>query len=160
MTFPSGTVISTDNLDSANDDPSLARVDIYNAVVALNSLIASENLALGVVVLNGSGKIAASLLPNTYATTGNINLTPTTGVVALNRVLRLTQTYTTDLGTVTGTTSPTGGDVAYLIDGDAGNPCLACYDGTNWRVVRFSMIVGDVGADLESDFAITATADA
>ena len=159
MTFPSGTQISTDNLDSATDDPSLARVDLYDAVVALNSLIASENTALGVVVLNASGKIAASLLPNSYSITGNINLTPTTGIITVNRVLRLTQTYTADLGVVTGTASPTAGDLVYLVDGDAGQPCLGCYDGTNWKIVRFMTAVGDVGGAISGEFTLSAEAD-
>jgi hypothetical protein len=159
MTFPTGTVINTTNLDSADDDPSLARADLYAAVVALNQLIASENTALGVLVLNGSGKIAATYLPNNYTVSGNIAMTPSTGVVTLNRVLRLTQTVTADLGTATGTSSPVAGDLIYLTDGDAGQPCLGVYDGSAWKVVRLMTRVGDVGAALTATATLTATAD-
>ena len=158
MTFPTGTTINTTNLDSADDDPSLARADLYAAVVALNQLIASENTALGVLVLNGSGKIAATYLPNNYTVSGNIAMTPSTGVVTLNRVLRLTQTVTADLGTATGTNSPVAGDLIYLTDGDAGQPCLAVYDGSSWKVVRLMTRVGDVGAALTATATLTATA--
>jgi len=161
MTFPTGTVISTANLDSPDDDPSLARVDLFNLAVAVNNIIASANAAQGVLILNSSGKIAGSLLPATFTTqSGNIALQPANGVVSLNRVLRLQQTVTADLGTATGTASPTAGDLIYLVDGDGGGPCLGAYDGANWRVVRLQMRVGDVAAALTSTVTLTATADA
>jgi len=109
--------------------------------------------------LNGSGKITASFLPNSYAVTGNITLAPTTGITTVNRVLRLTQTVTADLGTVTGTATPQAGDLIYLTDGDAGQPCLGVYDGSSWKIVRFMTQVGDVGAALSSDSTLSATAD-
>jgi hypothetical protein len=160
MTFPVGTVISTANLDSSDDDPSLARADLYAAVVALNQLIASANAASGVLILNGSAKIAAAYLPGTYAVTGGITLQPSSGVVSLQRVLRLQQTVVADLGTVTGTASPTAGDLVFLTDGDAGSPCLACYDGTKWCVVRLMTQAGSVGASLTATSTLTAEADA
>jgi hypothetical protein len=160
MTFPTGTTISTANLDSPDDDPSLARVDLYNLAVAVNDIIASANAAQGVLVLNSSGKVAATLLPATFTTTsGSIGIQPANGVVSLNRVLRLQQTFTADLGSVTGTTAPSAGDLCYLVDGDAGEPCLACYDGLNWRIVRFMTQVGDVGASITGTATLTATAD-
>lgn len=159
MTFPIGTVISTANLDSPDDNPNLARADLYNAVIALNQLIASANAASGALVLDGSAKIASTYLPTNYVTTGSLSLSPSTGIVNLNRVLRLTQTVTADLGTVTGTASPSAGDVIYLTDGDAGQPCLGVYNGTAWKIVRFMTTVGDVGAALTSTATLTATAD-
>lgn len=160
MTFPTGTQISTANLDSADDDPSLARADLYNLAVAVNDIIASANAAQGVLVLNASGKIAATYLPTTITTTsGALALQPATGVVSLQKVLRLAQIYTADLGTALGTTAPSAGDVAYLVDGDAGQPCLGCYDGSQWRIVRFMTQVGDVGATISITTSFTATAD-
>jgi hypothetical protein len=159
MTFPTGTVISTANLDSGDDDPSLARVDLYNMAVAVNAIIASANASQGVLILDGSGKILGNLLPATFFTNaGNITLQPASGVVSLQKVLRLSQIVTADLGTATGTTSPVAGDMAYLTDGDAGQACLAVYDGTKWRVVRLMTQAGDVGAALTSAFTLTATA--
>ena len=161
MTFPTGTVISTANLDSPDDDPSLARVDLYNLAVAVNNIIASANGNQGVLILNSSGKIAASLLPATFTTaSGSINIQPGNGVVGLNRVLRLQQTFSADLGSANGTQSPTAGDLIYLVDGDAGRPCLGCYDGTRWRVVRLATQVGDVGASITARVTVTAEADA
>jgi hypothetical protein len=158
MTFPTGTQISTTHLDSGDDDPSLARADIYAAVQALNQLIASENAALGVLVLDASGKVAASRLPNSYTVTGNVTLSPSTGIVNVNRVLRLQQTVTADLGTDTGTTSPTAGDLVYLTDGDAGSPCLGVYDGSAWKIVRFMTTVGDTVVTTTTTATLTATA--
>lgn len=160
MTFPTGTTISTANLDSADDDPSLARADLYNLAVAVNDIIASANSAQGVLILNASGKVAGAYLPATYTTdSGSITLQPNSGVVSLQKVLRLSQIYTADLGATTGTTSPSAGDLCYLVDGDAGQPCLGCYDGTKWRIVRFMTQVGDVGGTLSTTASLTATAD-
>lgn len=159
MTFPTGTVISTANVDSGDGDPSLARVDIYNLITAFNQLIASKNLASGVAVLDGSGKVQSSLLPTNYSVTGTVNLIASTGIISINNVLRLTQIYAADLGTETGTASPSAGDCCYLVDGDAGSPCVGVYDGTQWRVVRLMTTVGSVGAAITATTALTAEAD-
>lgn len=159
MTFPTGTTIPTTNLDSPDDDPSLARADLYNLVVAFNNLVASENSASGVLVLNGSGKIPSSYLPGSIVVTGTLALQPSNGITSINAALRLSQIVTADLGTATGTTAPSAGDLVYLTDGDAGQPCLGCYDGSKWRIVRFMTQVGDVGAVITSTASISATAD-
>lgn len=158
MTFPTGTTISTANVDSPSDDPSLARADIYNLITAFNQLIASENTALGVVVLDGSGKVAGTLLPGTINPTGSLTLQPSTGTVSIRNVLRLYPVVTADLGTFTGTASPSPGDLCYLTDGDAGSPCIGVYDGSAWRVVRLMTQVGSVGAALSAEFTLTADA--
>ena len=64
-----------------------------------------------------------------------------------------------DLGTFTGTTSPSAGDLCYLTDGDAGRPCIAVYNGTAWKVVRLATTVGAVGAALASVSTVVAEAD-
>lgn len=98
--------------------------------------------------------------PIQYSTaSGAINLQPNSGVVALQKVLRLSQIYTADLGSATGTTSPSAGDICYLVDGDAGQPCLGAYDGSQWRIVRFATQVGDVGAAITATATLAATAD-
>jgi hypothetical protein len=158
MTFPTGTVIDTTNVASVNSDPSLARADIYDLIVAFNALVASVNAASGVAVLNGSGKLAASLLPTTQNVTGTLVLQPSTGLVNIRNVLRLYQIATSDLGSATGTTAPSAGDLIYLTDGDAGQPCIGVYDGTKWRVVRLMTQVGSVGAAVTARFTLTATA--
>ena len=159
MTFPSGTTISTLNLDSPDDDPSLARADIYNAVVALNSLIASENTASGVVVLDSNTKIPGSLLPTTQTPTSTLTLQPSTGIISIRNVLRLYPIVTADLGTYLGTSSPSAGDLVYLTDGDAGQPCVGVYDGSVFRVIRLMTQVGSVGAAITAAFTFSAAAD-
>ena len=157
MTFPTGLTINTANLDSPDDDPSLARADLYDLVTAFNQVTASANQASGVVVLNASGKLAVSQVPTTLNVTGNITLAPSTKIVNIRDVLRLQGRFTADNGALT---SSTPGDIIYLVDGDAGNPCLGVYDGANWRVVRFFTTVGDVGAAITGvAFTLTATAD-
>lgn len=159
MTFPTGTQISTANLDSSDDNPSLARADLYNAVIALNSIISSENAAYGVVVLDSSGKIAGTYLPSTISPTGSLTLQPSSGTVSIRNVLRLYPIVVADLGTFTGTTSPSAGDLCYLTDGDAGRPCIAVYNGTAWKVVRLATTVGSVGAALGAVSTLAVEAD-
>lgn len=159
MTFPTGTTIPTTNLASGSSDPSLARADLYDLVVAVNAIISSYNAAQGVLVLDGSAKVSTGYMPSTIAVTGNIALQPSTGIVSVQNALRLAQIVTADLGTQTGTTSPTAGDLVYLTDGDAGQPCLGCYDGTKWRIVRFGTQVGDVGAEITATATLVAEAD-
>jgi hypothetical protein len=160
MTFPTGQQIPTTNLDSPDDDPSLARADLYDLVLAVNRIIASANAAQGVVVLDGSAKVPTANLSGYLSVTGDIELRPSTGVVNVTSVLRLAQLNVFQLGTQPGTTSSTAGDLVYLLDGDAGQPCIGVYDGTNWRVVRLMTQVGDVGGTLTAAFTLTATADA
>ena len=158
MAFPTGTEITTANVASADSDPSLARVDIYNLIVAFNQLIASENGALGVAVLNGAGQLAASRIPGTLAPTGDVTLNPSSGRVNINNLLSLAQLTYTELGTIAGTDAPTAGDVVYLTDGDAGDPCLSIYDGTSWRVVRLAMSAGDDAQTFSTAFTLACEA--
>lgn len=159
MAFPSGTNIDTANF-SATSDPSLARADLLQLIQVFNQLVNSENGNNGVAVLNASGKIFANQIPTSLAPTGNIVLAPEGGAVTIENALRLTQLLVAELGTVKPTDSPSQGDLVFLTDGDAGSPCLSVYDGSNWRVVRLAMVVGDTGGDFISSFTLVATADA
>lgn len=159
MTFPTGTTISTLNVDSPDDDPSLARVDIYQLILTVNAIVASANSAQGVALLDGLGRIPGSRLPGTFSPSGIMQFQPGAGVVNINNVLRLAQLYTVDLGLVNGTQDPTVGDLIFLQDGDAGEPCLSCYDGSKWRIVRLMTEVGDVGGVLTAVSTLTAEAD-
>lgn len=158
MTFPTGTTISTNNLDSPNDNPSLARADLYDLVVAVNQLIASANGNSGVLVLNSSAQVPGANLPSNYTIDGTLTLNPSSAITNMSNVLRLQQLAVADLGVTTGTTAPTAGDVVYLTDGDAGAPCLGIYNGSNWRVVRFAMEVGDTGSTMTATTTLVATA--
>ena len=158
MTFPTGTVISTDNVDSPDDDPSLARADIYNLILAVNQLIASVDAANGVLTLDAGAKIPTGYIPGTISVTGNQTLSPSTGIISIQNVLRMRQITFVQLGSLTGTASPTAGDVVYLTDGDGGRPCIAVYNGTNWRIVRLGTQVGPSAAALTATSTLTATA--
>lgn len=155
MTFPTGTVISTTNVSTADSNPSLARTDIYDLIVAFNQLVASVNTASGVAALNGDGTLSSQYLPTTYATSGDLQLRPTSKIVNIRDVLRMAQRLTADNSLLTGSVA---GDIIYLTDGDRGLPCLAVYDGTNWRIVRLATIVGSAGASLTATSTLSATA--
>ena len=159
MTFPIGTVIDTTNVASSSSDPSLARGDIYSLILAFNQLIASVNAASGVAVLDATGKLTASNLPGSYSVSGDIQLIPSTGIVNIQSVLRLATIYVADLGNAIGTGTPTAGDLIYLVDGDAGSPCLGVYDGIAWKVVRLMTQVGSVGANLTIAATLVGAAD-
>jgi hypothetical protein len=141
MTFPTGTTISTANLNSGTDDPSLARADLYNLTVAVNAIIASENLADGVLVLDGTGKVPAANFPTTLNPTTTQIFAPTTGIVKIQSLLRLPPQYIDDLADDFPT--PELGDIVSTYDGDGGDPCLAMYDGTNWKIIALGATVNN-----------------
>ncbi len=154
MTFPTNQTVNTTHLDSPDDDPSLARGDLYTLVTLFNQIVTSVNSAQGILVLDGSGQIAVNQIPVNLAVTGDLTLQPSTKVVKIQDVLRLQPRYTADNVALT----PTTGDMIYLVDGDAGGPCLSVYDGSNWRVVRLMTTVGDAGAALLATTSLVATA--
>lgn len=156
MTFPS-TLINLDNLDSDSDSPALARADLYDLAVKVNTIIGEANGAQGVLVLDGSGKVSTTRLPNNQAYTGVLTLQPSDEIVSIRSVIRLNPLFTEDL---LEDFEAQQGDLAMTVDGDAGNPCLACYDGTAWRIMRFRGTIGAAGAELTSTFTFEATADA
>lgn len=158
MTFPTGQAINTSHLDSDADDPSLARVDLLALAQAVNQIIASQNAASGVLVLDSSALVPVNNINGYMAVTGDISLRPSTGVINVRNVLRLNQLDVLDLGTAIGTTSPTAGDLCYLLDGDAGQPCIGCYDGAAWKVIRLQTTVGGSAAALTSTVTLSATA--
>jgi hypothetical protein len=160
MTFPTGTVINRENLESSDRDPNLARIDLLTLVDAFNQVVDSANQEFGIAVLGTSGRLSSSQLPSNLNMAGIILLQPSAGVVNVRNVLRLYPLLTQDLdGAALGTDTPQGGDLVYLVDGDAGQPCLGLYDGSNWRVVRLMTQVGDVGAALSLTSSLTAEAD-
>ena len=137
MAFPTSQ-IDTSNLDSATDDPSLARSDLYDAVVALNSIIADKNAANGVLVLGSTGKITATQLPSTITSTGTQTFNPTNGVVNIQNVLRLSSLTVAQANALTTNTT---GDIAMISNGDAGSLCVAVYDGTAWKRIALGSTI-------------------
>ena len=155
MTFPTSPV-DTSNLNSGTGNPASAREDILDLATKVNTIIAEANTAEGVLVLGSDGKINSTQLPSNQVVQGTQILQPTDGVVQIRTVLRLFPIYTEDL---LADFTPAQGDVAFTLDGDAGTPALACYDGTAWRIMRFRGTIGTVGAEISASITLTATAD-
>lgn len=124
-----GNIVKT-NLDNDADDPSLARADLEAALTELENVINGRNTANGVAGLDASQKIPAALLPNTIASdiSQNLILAADTGRTAIQDIINLNPKTVSELGAVSSVT----GDVAYCSNGDAGSPCIAVYNGTNW----------------------------
>ena len=135
MTFPTGQVIPTTSLDTSQAKPSDARVDLLLAVQTINTIVADANTASGVVVLDGAGEIPSGTLPSTYAPTGDLVLSPTSGTVKIQDVLRLQQLTTSQILALA---TPVVGDIALSTDGDSGDPAICFYDGTDWKFLAFS----------------------
>lgn len=136
MAFPTQQITTT-NVEASTADPSLARADIYSAFQALNTIIDEANGANGVLVLDASGKITGTQVPNNLATSGTLSLTPATNRVEITDILNLSP-LTTAQATAKSSQS---GDVAYISDGDAGDPCIAVYDGTDWLRVSLGSAI-------------------
>lgn len=132
MAFPTAQV-STTNLDSSTDDPSAARADLLDAVQKLNTIIDEANAALGVALLNSSGKISATAIPNSLTSSGTLQLKPSNGVVSVSDILRMNTLTTAETEALVGSQA---GDMVMVSDGDSGEITLAVYNGTQWRRIE------------------------
>jgi len=137
MPFPT-TQVSTTNLDSSADDPSLARADLLDAVQKLNTIISEGGSAQGVALLDGSGELDGTQIPTTISVSGTQILSPTSGIVNIQDRLRLSALSNSQ---ITSLSSPTLGDVVIAsnisVDQGAG---VAFYDGSNWRAIGFGNV--------------------
>ena len=137
MTFPSGT-ITTANLDSGSDNPASARTDLYNAVIALNTIITEGGGANGVAILDANDKLPTGKLPATMQVTGNMVLQPSTAIVNIRDILRMTVWTVADILLID---SPVEGDIVYSSNGDTGGKCLAIYNGTAWKRIALGATI-------------------
>lgn len=131
MAFPSSPV-NTTNLDSSADDPSLARADLLDAVTKLNAIIDEVSTAGGVVVLDGSGYIDTAQLPATQTIGGTLTLAPSTEIVNIQSILRLSPKAEADILLID---TPIEGDIALcsnLLSSTANVGGIAFYTGTAW----------------------------
>ena len=121
--------VTTVNLDSAGDDPSLARAEIYAALLELQAVIGGRNTASGVAPLDASSLVPAANLPDTLVSSSgnNLLLNPATGVVGINYLLNLTDKTVANLEALT----PVPNMIAICSNGDGGGYCLAVYTGDN-----------------------------
>jgi hypothetical protein len=135
MTFPTANV-SIANLDSATDDPSLARADLLDAVEKLNLIMHEAGTASGVALLDGSGRMPTSTQQETI-TTATLTLSPTNGIVGIQNRLRISQFPTT---TILGFTGNVSGDMAMCsnVGNIANNPGVAFYTGNVWVGLPFT----------------------
>lgn len=136
MAFPTASVTTT-NLDAGTDDPSLARADLLDGVQKLNTIISEGGAANGVALLDASAKLSANQMPTTITATGVQVFNPSSGVVHIQDVLRLTSKTVAQLTAL----SPNEGDIAYCSNGNAGAKTMAIYDGTNWKVVALGATI-------------------
>lgn len=137
MTFPTGQVIPTSNLDSSSDSPASARADLLQAVQTINTLVADANGADGVLVLNGSGVIPSGLFPSYQTAQGVLTLAPTDGVVKIQNVLRLQTLNKTQVLAL----SAAIGDMVYCTDAVSGSTAGICvYDGAAWRIIGLAAL--------------------
>lgn len=134
MAWANSSNIDTTNLDSGTDSPAAARADIKAALDELTLVIDGRGQANGVAPLNASTKIASTYIPDEINSSAlsNLTLDPDTGKVALEEILNLAPQTVADLNARGDTAA---GDVAYCSDGggSTGEPCIAVFDGTNWR---------------------------
>jgi hypothetical protein len=128
MAWPS--TVNTTNLDSATDTPAAARPDLLAGMQAINSIIDSRAATSGIASLDVNGQVPAAQIPNVLTSSGgnDIELTPDSDRVTITYIVNLGERSVAQLEAFTGSE----GDVAYCSDGDAGDPCLAVYDGTDW----------------------------
>jgi len=119
--------VTTNHLNSATDDPSQARVELYNALVELLAVINGRNTANGVAGLDAGGKVPNTILPNTLisSATNDLTITPATGRMTIQNIVNLTPRTVAQLEALTAT----AGDLAYCSDGAAGSACLAVSKG-------------------------------
>lgn len=137
MVWPTGQQAVTDNLDSSTDNPSYARIDLYNALVLLNTIISSKNTAEGAVVSDAFNKILSDQIPNNIDITGNLNLRPTSNRVGIRNLLNLEPKTAAEIAAVA---TPQQGDIMIATDADAGNPAICFYTGTAWKYLAFSSL--------------------
>jgi len=131
--------VVTTNLDNSADDPSLARADLYAALLELTAVINGRNSTNGVCGLDSSSLIPAARLPDQLTTSSgnNMILAPDTDRVAIQDILNLAALTVTQLNALTAIT----GDLAYCSNGNAGAKCLAFYDGSTWKRIALGTTI-------------------
>lgn len=132
MAWPNAS-ISTDNLDNTSDSPAAARQDLYEAVEAVNDIIAAKGAASGVASLDSQGYVPQGQInPNlTSISALPIVFQPGNDRVTVENIINLTPQTVNYLNNVTAIT----GDVAVSSNGASGNVCLAVYSGASWRQI-------------------------
>ena len=131
--------VTTVNLNQGSDDPSLAREELYNALVELTAVINGRGTSNGVAPLGAGTKISNAYLPDsiTSSTSTNLTISPTTGKTIFENIINLNPQTVAELNARTSSS----GDVAYCSNGAGGSACLAVYDGTNWKRITLGATI-------------------
>ncbi|CAB4153788.1 hypothetical protein UFOVP641_26 [uncultured Caudovirales phage] len=138
MPFPSGNSVDTTELASGTGNPATARAQLYALATWFNALVASENAANGVCVLDGFGVVDPSQMPSEISPATTLTLSPTNGNVKIEDVLRL---QIIPKATLLTRVDMVIGDIAYAADDITGtNGKLCFYDGTNWRYIALTTL--------------------
>jgi hypothetical protein len=124
--------VTTNNLDSALDSPAEARVEIYNALLELQNVINGRGAVDGVASLDSNTKIPSAQMPDEINSSASTDLTldPTTGVVVIEDIVKLTPITRSAAYAVT---APQDGMIAMMSDGDSTVTKPAYYAGGVWR---------------------------
>lgn len=137
MTWP--TSLTNTYTGNASASVSDARSEIDAGILAINDIIGARGTAGGVAALTGTGVVQATNLPTTYSTTTlDLTLQPGSDRVAIQNIVNLNPQTVTQVNAVA---TPAAGDVVYCSNGDTGNPCLAVYNGTAWKVVSLGSTI-------------------
>ena len=124
--------VTTINLDSADDSPAEARVELYNALLELQNVINGRGAVNGVASLDASTKIPSAQIPDEINSSGSTDLTldPATGIVAVEDIVKLNPISRSAAYAVSNLAD---GMIAMMSDGDSTITKPAYYSGAVWR---------------------------
>lgn len=124
--------VTVTNLDSANDSPAEARVELHDALLELQNVINGRAAVNGVASLDSNTKIPSAQLPDEINSSASTDLTidPTTGVVIIEDVVKLNPITRS---AAYGLSNKADGMIAMLSDGDSTITKPAYYSGAVWR---------------------------
>jgi len=124
--------VTTTHLDSADDSPAEARVELYNALLELQNVINGRGAVNGVASLDADSKIPSAQMPDEINSSGSTDLTldPATGIVAVENIIKLNPITRTAAYAVSNLAD---GMMAMMSDGDSTVTKPAYYSGGVWR---------------------------
>jgi hypothetical protein len=124
--------VTTTHLDSADDSPAEARVELYNALLELQNVINGRGAVNGVASLDANTKVPSAQMPDEINSSGSTDLTldPATGIVAVEDIIKLNPITRTAAYAVSNLAD---GMMAMMSDGDSTVTKPAYYAGGVWR---------------------------
>jgi hypothetical protein len=124
--------VTTTHLDSANDSPAEARIELYNALLELQNVINGRGAVNGVASLDATTKIPSAQMPDEInsSTSTDLTLDPATGVVVVEDIIKLNPVSRANAYAVS---NKVDGMMAMLSDGDSTVTKPAYYSGGVWR---------------------------